>query len=253
MSFLPHRRYTLALLVGLLAVASVAGLGNAPKRAAAQDDPVTELVTASEEDLNTFWEQTFTEEQLGEYQPPTAVTAYEGATPIDTPCGETEEENAMFCPEDKGIYYDQTWFEQEYDKSQSNGFAVVGIVAHEWGHYVQDLLDKQLDLTEGHYSIEVELQADCFAGNFTRYLYDGNGALEITNDDLKEGMNSFFDTGDDKNVPWDDEDAHGSSAQRSQAFLTGYDQSVEVCLDSDRIAEIANIPMEATEEATPAK
>ncbi|MBX3084530.1 MAG: neutral zinc metallopeptidase [Anaerolineae bacterium] len=251
MSNLINRRHQ--LLVALLLVVSIIGMGTTVKRVVAQDDPVTELVTTSEEDLNAFWSQTFTDEKLGDYKPPSAVTAYEGETPMDTPCGETEAENAFFCPEDKAIYYDTTWFAQEYDKSQNNGYSVVGIIAHEWGHYIQDLLDQKLQLSEGHYSIEIELQADCLAGNFTRYLYDGNGSLEITADDLKEGMNSFFDIGDDENTKWDDPDAHGSSAQRSQAFLMGYNQSVAVCLDTSRIAEIANVEGEpAATEAVPA-
>jgi predicted metalloprotease len=247
MSSLTHRRYALTLLVVILAV----GSWTAPKRAAAQDDPVVELVTTSEEDLNAFWDQTFTDDGWGKYKPPTDVIAYEGASPIDTPCGETEEENAMFCPANKTIYYDVTWLEQEYDKSQNNGFSVVGTIAHEWGHYVQDLLDKELDLTEGHYSIIVELQADCLAGNFARYLYDGNGTLEMTPEDLQEGIDSFYDQGDEESVRWDDEDAHGSSKQRIDAFLTGYNQTADVCLDSEQIAAISNVDENATPEATP--
>lgn len=242
----------LPLMRRSLVVVVIALLVVAPARLSAQESPVAALIAASEEDLNTFWSQAFTEYDLGEYEPPAGgVNAYEGATIVETPCGETIAENAFFCPTDKGIYYDATWFQAEYDKSQNNGFTVVGIMAHEWGHYIQDVLEQELQLENGHYSVEIELQADCLAGNFTRFIYDGNGTLEITQDDLKEGMNSFFDIGDDESVAWDDPDAHGTSAQRSQAFLMGYNQTVDICLDTSRIAEIANIEGDVTEEATP--
>jgi hypothetical protein len=259
---MPHlnigRRALLAAVVLLFATGIVAA-GTPPLRAFAQqaDSPVVQLMAASEADLNTFWEQTFADENLGSYQPPSGVTAYQGETPTDTPCGETEANNAFFCPEDKGIYYDITWFEQEYNKSENNGYAVVGIMAHEWGHYIQDLLEQELQLNEGHFSIEIELQADCLAGNFTRFLYDGNGTLEITNEDLKAGMNGFFNVGDnaedEAGIPWDNPDAHGTSAQRSQAFLMGFNQTVQICLDTSRIAEIVAIEGDASAEATPSK
>lgn len=260
MSHVSIGRRVLLVTTAILAALILATTGTQPLRVSAQqaENPIVALVTASEADLNTYWEQTFTDESLGEYQPPSAVTAYEGADPQDTPCGETEADNAFFCPEDKGIYYDVTWLEAEYNKSENNGYSVVGTIAHEWGHHIQDLLEQELQLNEGHFSIEIELQADCMAGSFTRFLYDGNGTLEITGEDLKAGMNSFFDTGDDAGgeqaVPWDDPDAHGTSAQRSQAFLMGYNQGVGLCLDTDRMAEIVNIESDSGPvEATPSK
>jgi uncharacterized protein len=238
-------RYLLLSVSALLIASSITGVGTAPKPAAAQDDPVVELITISEDDLNAFWEQTFTDEELGEYSPPEAVVAYEGDEPIETECGETEAENAFFCPTDQGIYYDITWLTDEYDKSENNGYAVVGTIAHEWGHHIQYLLEQEeLQLDDNHYSIEIELQADCFAGNFSRYLYDGNGSLEITTEDLQEGMNDFYESGDGDDAAWDDEDAHGTSAQRSQSFLMGYNQGVAVCLDMARIDEIAQLETE---------
>jgi predicted metalloprotease len=244
-----HRNTRGALLLSisaLLAVASITGVGSTPRYAIAQDDPVTELITVSEEDLNAFWEQTFIDEELGEYQPPEGgLTAYEGDEPIETECGETEAENASFCPADQGIYYDITWLTEDYDKSENNGYTVVGTIAHEWGHHIQYLLEQEeLQLEDNHYSIEIELQADCFAGSFSRYLYDGNGSLEITSEDLQEGMNDFYESGDEDDAAWDDEEAHGTSAQRSQAFLMGYNQGVSLCLDMSRIAEIAELETE---------
>lgn len=242
----------IAAIVLLALSLAVQGITPSPTAAQDADNPVIELMNISEVDLNTFWEQTFTDGNLGTYQPPSGVTPYEGDNAIETACGPTEAQNAFFCPADQGIYYDLTWFEAEYEKSQNNGFAVVGIMAHEWGHHIQNLLEQELQLEQGHYSIEIELQADCLAGNFTRYLYDGNGTLEISNDDLKEGMNGFFDVGDDEAVAWDDPDAHGTSAQRSQAFLMGFNQTVDLCLDTSRIAEIVNIEGGGpSEDATP--
>jgi predicted metalloprotease len=62
----------------------------------------------------------------------------------------------------------------------------VTILAHEWGHLVQG----NLGLLKGqYYTVQTELQADCFAGAWAAHAGE-EGLLE--EGDLEEGANALF-------------------------------------------------------------
>ena len=111
------------------------------------------------------------------------------------------------------------------------GDAAIGFVlAHEWGHLVQENLGVDFPLT-----IESELNADCLAGDFAAALYDegllegGTGLKPGT--DLAEAAEGIFRVGDDPATAWQDPDAHGTGDERLQAFATGFDGRAEACAD----------------------
>lgn len=135
----------------------------------------------------------------------------------------------FYCPGDRKIYLDETFFDELRTKFGSNtgDVAQAYVIAHEVGHHVQyqlGLFDSQ-EATSQYGSIETELQADCYAGVWA-YAQNKNGLF--ANGEISQATNAAGAVGDDniqqrtngRVTPetW----THGSSAQRVAAFNTGY-------------------------------
>ena len=91
------------------------------------------------------------------------------------------------------------------------------ILAHELGHHVQNQLGT---LDARLFTIQVELQADCFAGVWGRSIFE-EGTLE--EGDLGEAVEQLANFADLPGTPWDHPGAHGTESQRIDAFFTGYE------------------------------
>ena len=105
-------------------------------------------------------------------------------------------------------------------------FTVAIVIAHEYGHAVQARFgtpDRTVDL---------ELQADCFAGAWTQRVADGSAegfdAGDVDLDKTVAGMISIRDLpSTDPNDPM----AHGSGFDRVGAFQDGYENGAEKCAE----------------------
>jgi predicted metalloprotease len=96
------------------------------------------------------------------------------------------------------------------------------VIAHEWGHHVQNLLGRfsaASYLDGDRFSIQDELQADCYAGAWVAHT-EKKGYLE--EGDIEEAIRTSFSGGDDVLADWQDEGAHGQAEQRVLAFRSGY-------------------------------
>lgn len=182
--------------------------------------PVESLLERAFADVNAFWERAFPNSTVS-YEPPIDLTPYDH--PVRTACGRAMPDNAFFCPADGRLYYDRAFMERELETV--GDFGPVFIIAHEWGHVVQ----QELGLLWGDApAIRLELQADCLAG---AYSEDAKGRGVVAEQDLQEATASLTQAGDPVGTPWYDPRAHGSAEQRVGAFHEGLSGGVSACLD----------------------
>jgi len=186
-------------------------------------------------DNEDVWAKIFQENNL-EFEAPKLVL-FSGQ--VQTACGGASSASGPFyCPGDKTIYMDMTFFEELRAKFGAEGgdFAVAYVLAHEFGHHIQTILgtsDKMRQEQEGKseaeankLSVALELQADFYAGLWTHYNENKNAMLEPG--DIEEAMSAASAVGDDaiqkkmqgQVVP--DSFTHGTSEQRMYWFNRGF-------------------------------
>jgi len=170
---------------------------------------------------------------------PATFTAYDNATP--TGCGTGQSSAGPFyCPSDAHIYLDLAFFKELSQRFGAPGeFARAYVIAHEYGHHIQNILgamDRRGGPSRGadSESVRTELQADCYAGV---WAYHANQQFAILqNGDVDGALRAASSVGDDalqkENqgyiVP--DSFTHGSSAQRVRWFERGLEGGrMETC------------------------
>ena len=202
----------------------------APTRQATSDDPQVHFVRSILGSTEDVWGQYF---QAGgqQYEQPKLVL-FHGRT--QSGCGAAEESMGPFyCPADHRVYLDLDFFQEMDTRFHAQGdFARAYVVAHEVGHHLQNLLGIMQKVggrpSEGATgtSVRLELQADCFAGVW------GNKSQAQLNwlvaGDVDAALNAASSVGDDtlqkqaRGYAVPDSFTHGTSAQRSRWFKTGF-------------------------------
>jgi predicted metalloprotease len=171
--------------------------------------------------IQDYWKR-----EIAEYRPSKTVL-YSGS--LRTGCGAASSAvGPFYCPGDQRVYLDLSFFDQLHSKFGAKGgpFAQAYVIAHEYGHHVQDLLGQ----LESGSSVPVELQADCYAGVWARNaVTTGFYEKPFTEAEISEALDAAAAVGDDRiqqrtRGRIDPESfTHGSSEQRVAAFQRGYE------------------------------
>lgn len=162
---------------------------------------------------------------------------------VETACGPaTSDVGPFYCPGDQTAYFDTAFFEVLKDQFGSSGgpLAQEYVVAHEYGHHVQQLLGDLGRAQQGAQGatgngVRTELQADCYAGVWAHYAAitkqagtDVTFLQPLSDNDINDALSAAASVGDDRIQEaatgrvnpegW----THGSSEQRQKWFTQGY-------------------------------
>lgn len=194
---------------------------------------------------NDTWAGVFQKADVRYDQP--KLVLFRSAT--NSGCGvATSDVGPHYCPADKTIYLDETFFDELTKRFGAKGgdVAQAYVIAHEVGHHVQnelgimDQIDARADAQSTgatSASVKLELQADCFAGVWGHSVQQQGVLLP---DEIEEALDAAAAVGDDRiqskvegqvtPETW----THGSSAQRVQWFNVGFNSGNAASCDTFR-------------------
>ena len=207
---------------------------NQPARPrAGGEDRDAQLVSFVLDDAQKTWTQIFAAH--GRNYRHAKLVLYRNAT--YSGCGTARQSTGPFyCPEDEKVYIDLSfWNELKRFGGDTGDFAQAYVIAHELGHHVQKLLGIEMRMRrlaqrdegeQNHLSVDLELQADCFAGVWAHSTEQRN---IVHPNDIAGALSAAAAVGDDHlqrmsgRAVSPENWTHGSSAQREQWFRRGLD------------------------------
>jgi predicted metalloprotease len=192
--------------------------------------------------IQDYWESALPQAHGAQYQP-TDTVFFEQA--VNTACGAADSGvGPFYCPLDDLVYIDVSFWNELATRFGADGeFAQPYVLAHEYGHHVQDLLGieertrarmESDPANRNAYSVGLELQADCFAGAWARHATQTTDAqgqpifTQLTEADIAQALEAAAAVGDDAiqtrmgGTVDESQFTHGSSEQRQHWFTTGY-------------------------------
>src|SRR3954469_25875344 len=196
-----------------------------------QPQNMEQFLTAVTKDVDAYWTKTFKASGLPE--PKVAYAWIPSGRTAASACGDEDgamgDDAAAYCPGDDTIYISQKFATDIYDgalvqalpgSSQGYGrtvgdFAVAYIVAHEYGHEVQEELGAYEQYGQQLPTMAFELQADCYAGTWAKSAYDED---RVEDADVQEALDAAMAVGD---FDASDPSHHGPPEQGGEAGPTG--------------------------------
>jgi predicted metalloprotease len=193
--------------------------------------------------VQAYWKAEFQRSGSGQYRP-ALTTFFSGQT--QTGCGGADTSSGPFyCPNDGHVWIDLGFFDQLRTQFGATGGSLAQgyVIAHEYGHHVQDLLG---DLGGGGagatgatgQSVRTELQADCYAGVWAGNSVSTGFLQPITEAQVADALNAASAVGDDRVQQATqgrvnpDSWTHGSSAQRQKWFMAGFNSKQPSACDT---------------------
>jgi predicted metalloprotease len=182
--------------------------------------------------IQAYWTDAYAEDGAT-YKPAQTVIF---ADAVGTGCGSaTSAVGPFYCPPDQAVYLDLGFFDELQSRfgAQGGNLAEAYVVAHEYGHHIQNL---EGILTGGggggdtgaqSRSVRMELMADCFAGVWVSHAAETTILKPPTNDEIADALSAAAAVGDDRiqektQGQVDPEGwTHGSAEQRQHWFTVG--------------------------------
>ncbi len=181
--------------------------------------------------IQAYWDAEFA--RRGATYAPATLVLFTEAT--EAACGYASAAvGPFYCPRDQQVYLDMRFFDDLRTRfgAQGGSFAVAYVLAHEYGHHIQNLigaLETGGARTTGPTSqaVYVELQADCLAGIWIHHATGTGYLTSVTETDLVQSLDAAAAVGDDRiqqqqlgyvsPESW----THGSAEQRQLALIDG--------------------------------
>ena len=202
-----------------------------------QEQKIGEMVKMMAAWTTQTWTQIFRENGMTYSDP--EIVLFQSTT--SSACGTAQSAMGPFyCPADQKIYMDMSFFGELQQRfgAKVTEFTVAYVLAHEMGHHIQTLLGttQKVDALRrsGRYSeaemnrvsVATELQADFYAGVWAKRTDDSKKILEPG--DIQSAIDAAQAVGDDniqkRSQGYVNQESftHGSSAQRKEWFMKGY-------------------------------
>lgn len=196
-----------------------------------ESDPA-KFVVCVETNVQSFWSQELGKIG-GKYRPAKLVLFTERTS---SSCGVASAESGPFyCPPDEKVYLDLGFFQELQRRFHARGgdFAEAYVVAHEYGHHVQDILGVSSKVHEAEVnnpsernglSVRLELQADCYAGVWGHHAYEKG---KVSQQEISLALDAAAAVGDDRIQRASrgrvnpETFTHGSAAMRQKWFGIG--------------------------------
>ncbi len=236
-------------LLGIFTGAPVSSTAPAPRSSLSNSgtpDRQEQFVSFVLDDVQNTWTKLLPQ-QTGVPYRHAKLVLFRDAT--DSGCGTAQSATGPFyCPVDEKVYIDLGFFDELRTRFGASGdFAEAYVIAHELGHHVQKILGiesrvqrlRQRDPSEANpLSVDLELQADCYAGVW------GHSTQQrdiIDQSDVHDALGAAAAVGDDRLQRMatgrvsPESFTHGTSAQRDHWFQTG--------LDSGQVSSCATAPV----------
>jgi len=228
---LVFRRDLITPFLGLSGDSPTSNSAPDPARDASEQKEV-DFVSFVLDDNQKTWSQILS--ASGRTYRKTKLVLFRDAT--DSGCGAAQSATGPFyCPEDEKVYIDLGFFEELSRRFGAPGqFAQAYVISHEIGHHIQKLLGIEARIRQlqqqnpgeaNPISVRTELQADCFAGI---WAHSTEERKILDPGDVESAMGAAAAVGDDhiqkmgRGRVSPESFTHGSSAQRTQWFQTGF-------------------------------
>ena len=236
----------LSMFTGVNFFSLLGGGGAGPSGATGTSGPVTstpaeeheaDLAGAVARDVQQTWAGV-----LGGRYEETKVVLFRDQ--IQSACGFAQSATGPFyCPSDHKVYLDLGFFDELRQRFGAPGeFAQAYVLAHEFGHHVQNLTGTEAKMRQlaradpseaNPLSVRLELQADCYAGVWGHAAAQpgraAQGKVELDPGDTEDGLRAAAAIGDDRlqklatGRVMPEKFTHGTSEQRVSWFKRGLD------------------------------
>jgi predicted metalloprotease len=217
------------LAIALCTSASVVAAPDA-RAAAKAAASYQKVLTAAITELQSYWAKEFPDLYGEKYQPIPSARIIAARPGVKIPACQGHRTvyadvrgNAFYCTKSNFIAYDDDALMPRLAKTFGT-FSVALVLAHEWGHAIQDRAGN-----DGEQTVYLEQQADCFAGAFLEHVAENGNALTLKPGDLEASLGAMLLLRDAPGQSAADPSAHGSAFDRIGAFQDGYESGAEMC------------------------